>query len=115
MQQEERGSTCQLRWFSGRLKRLDDGRGVADRKRHRHVEAGPHVMELGGRRRCRHRITEAWLLAGTVTGWMMGSVHVVVTGLDVGRQLADVTKNQNHDEQREEPEGNWDASTEAPH
>jgi hypothetical protein len=46
---------------------------------------------------------------------MVGSVRVVVTGLDVGRQLADVTESQNHDEQRDEPEGEWDASSEAPH
>ena len=46
---------------------------------------------------------------------MVGSVRVMVTGLDVGRQLAHVTKNQNHDEQREEPESEWDASSEAPH
>jgi hypothetical protein len=46
---------------------------------------------------------------------MVGSVRVVVTGLDVSRQLADVTKDQNQDEQREEPQGEWDASSEAPH
>jgi hypothetical protein len=36
---------------------------------------------------------------------MVGLVRVMVgTQLDVGGQLANVTENQDHDEQREEPE-----------
>ena len=115
MQQEERESTCYFRWRSGPLERPTHGRRVDDRKRDRYVEAGPHVRELAGRRRCRHCIAEARLPVGVLPGRMVGAVGVVVTGLDVGRQLAHVTENQNRHEQWEEPEGEWNATSEAPH
>ena len=105
MQQEQRQPTCELRWCSERLEVPENGRRADDRKRDHHVEPRPHVMELSGRGRCGHRVTEARLLVTVSLGRMVGPVRVMVgTQLDVGGQLAHVTENENDDEQREEPQ-----------
>ena len=108
MQQKQRQSTRQLRRIVERLERPACGPGVDGRKGHRHVEPGPHLEVTGARRRG-DRITRAQLLVGAALG------RVVRHELDVGRQLADVTHDQDHDEYREQPPSCRKAINEAAH
>lgn len=109
MQQKQRQSTWSSGWILDRRGRPTHGQSVdQDWKRHRHVETSPHLGVAGTRRR-RDRITATRLLVGACRR------RVVERELDVIRQLADMTSNQNNDEQQEQLMSYLDATSYAAH